>query len=77
MDYSLIEVLTVEIKLGAPHSESVKVFDSQGQELLGVERLQLTFDGPSELYEISFVHNGQERTATLVNMETLCDNTTT
>lgn len=77
MDYRRVEVLTVEMELVSPRPGFLKVFDCQDQELTGVERLQLTLDDSSGLYEISFVHNGQERTATLVNIEASCNNTTT
>ncbi len=70
MDYRRVEMLTVEMELTSPRPGFVKVFDPQDQELSGVERLQLTFDNSSGLYEISFVHDGQERNATLINIET-------
>ncbi len=62
--------------MGPPRPGFVKVFDYLDQELINVERLQLFLDDKSGLYELAFVHNGEERAATLVNLEP-CSNTTT
>jgi hypothetical protein len=76
MDYKNVQMVTVQMEIGPPRPGFVKVFDHLDQELMNVERLQLFLDDKSGLYELAFVHKGEERTATLVNLEP-CNNTMT
>lgn len=63
------------MEMGPPKPGCVKIFDHLDRELTGVNSIQLLMDETTGVYEVTFVHNGQQRSATLVNMD-LCNNTT-
>lgn len=69
MDYHNIQVVTVQLEMGPPRPGFMKVFNHLDQELVGIERLQLFLDNDNGLYELSFVQDGQEHSATLINIE--------
>ncbi len=66
MDYQRIEILTVLLKPGPPSPNTVTILDHRDQKLSGIEKVKFLFD--AGLYELSFVHNSEVRTATIVSI---------
>lgn len=76
MDYRRMEMITAKVEIASPKPGFIRIFDQLDQELVGVDRIQLFIDNSAKLYEISFVYKGEERSATIINLEQ-CNNTST
>lgn len=76
MDYSRMEIVTAKIEIGIPKPGFIRIFDQSDKELTDVERFQFFMDDSTKLYEMSFVHKGEERSITIINLEQ-CNNIST
>ncbi len=69
MDYDKMEILTIQMKLGQPAFEFIRVLDDLDRELPDLQKVTMSFDERTETHEATLVFSEHTRTATIVGIE--------